>query len=88
MCNIPSTITSITYTPSNNEEEILKDIGKQVSNHKMIAEGITSSDPLEITRAKKLVNDGEEIISKIALLTQHYTYLIRTKITNDSIYRC
>ncbi|MDK2802704.1 MAG: DUF87 domain-containing protein [Oscillospiraceae bacterium] len=66
VCNIPSTITSITYTPSNNEEEILKDIGKQVSNHKMIAEGITSSDPLEITRAKKLVNDGEEIISKIA----------------------
>ena len=39
VCNIPSTITSITYTPSNNEEEILKDIGKQVSNHKMIAEG-------------------------------------------------
>ncbi len=66
VCSIPSTITSITYTPSNNEEEVLKAIGKHVSSNKLIAEGETSSEPVEINRAKKIVADGEETISKIA----------------------
>ncbi len=66
VCNLNNTITSLTYTPEQNIEGILKAIGNTVSNNTPIAEGTASTNPVEQVRARKIVDDGTKTIEQIA----------------------
>ncbi|MEG0894497.1 MAG: ATP-binding protein [Oscillospiraceae bacterium] len=66
VCNLKSTMSCLTFSPENNPEEILRAVGNSVSNNRLIADGLTTSDPVDRARAKKIVDDGSQFIDKIA----------------------
>lgn len=74
-CNLNNTFSSITYTPEDNPEEILRAIGNTVSTNSLVAQGITNSDPVEQQRAIKIVDDGTRIIDQIANNNESVGYM-------------
>lgn len=66
VCNLNNSITTITYTPEESPDEILQSISNTVSANTLVAQGVSSADPVEQARARKIVSDGTKIIEQIA----------------------
>lgn len=66
ICNLNNTVTALSWYPEKSPDIILKDISNTISQNQVIAEGHTTTDPLEIIRAQKVVADGSKLIDQIA----------------------
>ena len=77
VCNLNNTITALTYTPAPAAEieQIIKNIGNTVSNNQLIADGLTSANPVDRSRAKKIVEDGNALINNVVNANQSIGYL-------------
>lgn len=73
--NQNNTISSILYTPEKDPSDILRAIGNSVAQNQGVADGTVLADPVEQTRARKIVEDGSQIIEQIANNNESIGYI-------------